>query len=204
MSYSTSRQIFGSLAADIHTAPPASRPGAFASQASSDTVAASMHFSGGAEYSKKHPNAICVTSVPTAGTIMDFCQAASDFNIGGQSSCAWNGSYMVPYDSSQLPADGKIKTCDQTTNPNEVCVYPGSVPIMCSADSGNAINVDNGQATLIPSWIAVPKSEADLVMSQYASCYAGKPNHQKDKYAYTETTNFNVAYSNPFQTIGRQ
>ena len=192
----TTAQIISTVRHDARVLPSATRPRAFTSQATTDVVNASTHFAGDAQYKKTHPNALCVTSAVTSN-INELCTLAFLENQNGESVCAWRGNYVVSMDNDNLPVNGKIKECSKTKDPNAVCVPDGTVAVPCGTDINGGVNVGGGNYSMTPSWIAVPKSEAQNLLNGYVGCYSPQDNDTNKRYAYTKTSNFQVAYSNP-------
>lgn len=197
------QQIYGVVKAEVTAIPSAAVKGAFVTHDTTATATAAARFSGDKQYKHSHPNALCITSAVTSN-LNELCTLAFDRSNNPTGTCGWNGSTIVAMDSDKMPADGKLKLCSEVKNSREACLPTGTVAIACGSDSASGgINVGGGNYQMVPSWIAVPQSEADLLMGQYESCYAGKPGVDNKKYEYTKTTNYSVAFSNPMNAIGR-
>jgi hypothetical protein len=107
----------------------------------------------------------------------------------GDNDCSYNRSYLVSALNNNLPADGVIKECHKVSDSNEVCVPKGTVALACSPDQlGVGLNVGGGNYQLEPSYIAVPKSQVNLLSEQYTSCYAPHPGDHAQRYAYVKTS----------------
>jgi len=143
------------------------------------------HFMGDSTYSVNHPNALCVTSRPNS-ILSDKCQMAYDEHTNGTSTCAWTGNFMASVYSDNLPGNNPPKQCSQESDPNNVCVPDGTIPLLCM---GQRINTE---ASVAPSWIAVPRSEAiqDLTGGGHHGCHG--PNHNtptNGPHDYVKTSN---------------
>lgn len=180
-----------SLAAAVHSTqslPTATNPGAFSAHAASSTAVGASQFRGDANLKKTHPNSICVTYTPSS-SIGELCQMAFTEQTMGDNNCSYGHSYLVNMRDSRIPSDGVIKECHTVSNPNEVCVPRGTVAIACSPDQLSVgLNVGGANFQLEPSYIAVPKSEINILSEQYASCYGPAPNNESKKYAYVKTS----------------
>jgi hypothetical protein len=180
-----------SLAQAVHNTqslPTATDPGAFSAHAYTAVSVAASQFKGDASLKQNHKNSICVTYTPAA-SIGELCQAAFVANTMGDNDCSYNNSYLISALNSNIPSDGKIKECHLVSDPNEVCVPRGTVALACSPDQlGVGLNVGGGNYQLEPSYIAVPKSEVDLLTEKYMSCYAPHPGDHAQRYAYVKTS----------------
>lgn len=192
---STTQQITSIVKSDARVLPSASMPRSFSAHNTSDIANASTHFSGDAKYKIDHPNALCVTSVATSN-LNELCTLAFEQNQNGDSVCAWRGNYVVSIDDENIPAGG-IKECGKTKNSDEICVPKGTVAFPCGVTTG--VNVGGGNYSMTPTFIAIPKSQADLLLNGYGNCYSANPHNADKKYGYVKTSNFSVAYSNPYQ-----
>lgn len=153
------------------------------------------HYAGDAKFAESHPNAVCVTSNVGNNSILALCDRAHAQQQNPTSACAWKGSYALVTD--QIPPGG-LKTCDKVSDPSVPCLPPGTVAISCNPDAVG-MNAFGGDAQLLPFVIAVPKSEADHLMSAYGSCYSGNATSSgRDAGAYVRTSDFQVAFSKPF------
>lgn len=173
-------------AATVHqNLPSAAQPNAFKAQNATATATAAAHFQGNERLKHFHKNALCVTYAP-AKSPADLCMMAYTNNTAGHG-CDYSKDFLWSIDGDNLPAGG-IKTCEETNDPNEVCVPKGTVAFACGADAfgGGGLNVNHG--TLVPSYMAVPQSTIDLMMEQYNSCYGPKPGDNGDKTAYMKTS----------------
>lgn len=180
-----------SLAMQVHhtqSLPTNTNPGAFSAHATSDTAVAASQFRGDANLKQTHPNSICVTYTASP-SIGQLCQMAFTEQTMGDNDCSYSRSYLVNKNDANLPRDGVIKECHTVSNPNEVCVPRGTVAVACNPDQLSVgLNVGGGNYQLEPSYIAVPKSQMDLISSQYLSCYSGDPAISSKKYAYVKTS----------------
>ena len=193
---STTQQIYNIVKSDARVLPAASMPRTFTAHNTSDIANASTHFAGDAKYKLSHPNALCVTSAVTSN-LNELCTLAFDQNQNGQSVCAWRGNYVVSIDHEKIPAGGIVE-CHKTKNKDDICVPTGTKAIVCGGTAGG-VNVGGGNYSMTPSYIAVPKSEVDILLNGYGNCYSGNPHNADKKYGYVKTSNFSVAYSNPYQ-----
>jgi hypothetical protein len=196
MTSAASHQILGIAKADATAIPSDVRKNAFTTQAATATATASARWSCN-PYLSAHPHVLCPVSSPTTN-LTELCSLAFD-----RSSMS-DGTTVMAMDSTHMPADGKLKFCTNVSDPSEACLPPGTVAIACGTDvNSGGVNVGGSEFSLTPSYIAVPKSEADLLMGYYAGCYAGDPNNSNKNSGYTKTTNFQIAYSNPNNALGR-
>lgn len=195
---SVTKQISQIVRTDAKTLPSATRPRAFTAHNTSDVVNASTHFGGDESYAKTHPNALCVTSSVTAN-LNEICSLGFMMNqrSANENTCKWGGNYIVSMDDDSVPEDLNIPSCDDVSDPNVLCLPPGTRAVSCGVSKDGGVNVGGGNYSLTPTIIAVPKSEADFLMKGYVGCYGAQPNSDHQKYAYTKTSNFQVAYSNP-------
>lgn len=179
-----------SLAAAVHSTqslPTNTRPGAFSAHATSGTAVGASQFRGDANLKQNHPNSLCVTYTPSS-SIGELCQMAFTEQTMGDSDCSYGRSYLVNMRDANLPSDGVIKECHTISNRNEVCVPKGTVAVACNPDQLSVgLNVGGGSMQLEPSYIAVPKSELNMISEQYTSCYSGNVNNS-GKYAYVKTS----------------
>lgn len=178
---------------ELQVQPAALTRGAFSAQNSTNIANAATQFAGDASYRNSHPNAICPTSQYSTN-LGALCSLAFDQNTNGASTCSWNGAYLIPMDDKNIPADGKIRECSETTDPKEVCTPKGTVALLCSPDE-IGLNVGGGKYQLNPSYIAVPKSLADQLAGHYGDCYSGDVPVESKSFSYVRTSRAAPAFT---------
>ena len=193
----TTQKVYNLLRSDARPLPTASMPRSFTAHNTSDIANASTHFAGDPQYAKQYPNAICVTSLPTANA-NELCTFAYSQQQNGDSPCSWKGSYLVSMDNDKIPAGGPLECGHPANGPDDVCLPKGTKAYPCALNDG--VNVGGGNFSLTPSYIAIPASQADMLLNGYGNCYSKHPSAGSKPYGYTKTSNFQVAFSNPNDT----